>query len=111
MLNRRFLRIKVMQALYGFFQSKGKEMVLAERELITQSATIEIDEDGRIVLPPKVREKMGFAPDDLSGGAEAAFAGATNRFKLYRRDVYDAELAADDEDDDGNRRECMRRYG
>ena len=79
-----------------------KPRLRAERELITQSVTIEIDDDGRIVLPPRVREKMGFAPDDLSGGAEAAFAGATNRFKLYRRDRYEAELAADDEDDDGS---------
>ena len=79
-----------------------KPRLRAERELITQSVTIEIDDDGRIVLPARVREKMGFGPDDLSGGAEAAFAGATNRFKLYRRDVYDAELAADDQDDDGS---------
>ena len=78
-----------------------KPRLRAERELITQSTTIEIDDDGRIVLPPKVREKMGLAPEDLSLGAEAVFAGATNRFKLYRRDTYDAEFAGDDEDDDG----------
>ncbi len=78
-----------------------KPRLRAEREMITQSVTIEIDDDGRIVLPSKVREKMGFAPEDLSQSAEAAFAGATNRFKLYRRDVYDAEQALEDEDDDG----------
>ena len=69
----------------------------AERELISRSAMVEIEPDGRIVLPPKVREKMGFRGDDLVAGAEAAFAGFTNRFKLYRRDVFDAE----DDDDDG----------
>jgi MraZ protein len=60
----------------------------AERDLIS-----------RIVLPAKVREKMGFVGDDLTSGGEAAFAGYTNRFKLYRREVYEAELAEDDEDD------------
>ena len=60
---------------------------------------VEIEPDGRIVLPPKVREKMGFLGDDLAAGGEAAFAGFTNRFKLYRREVYEAELADDDEDD------------
>jgi MraZ protein len=79
-----------------------KARLRAERELITQSVVTEIDEDGRIVLPQRVREKMGFAADDMAQGGEAAFAGATNRFKLYRRDVYDAELAQDDEDDDGS---------
>lgn len=33
MLNRRYIRIKVMQALYGFFQSDSKDLGKAEREL------------------------------------------------------------------------------
>ncbi len=68
----------------------------AERELISRSVMVEIEPDGRIVLPAKVRAKMGFS--DTDAGGEAAFAGYTNRFKLYRRDVYDAEFA---EDQDG----------
>ena len=75
------------------------ERVRAERDLISRSVMLEIEPDGRIVLPPKVREKMGFQGDDLAGGGEAAFAGFTNRFRLYRREVYDAELAEDDDDD------------
>lgn len=71
----------------------------AERDLISRSVMIEVEPDGRIVLPPKVREKMGFLGDDLTAGGEAAFAGFTNRFKLYRREVYEAELAEDDDDD------------
>lgn len=71
----------------------------AERDLISRSVMLEIEPDGRVVLPQKVREKMGFLGDDLSDGGEAAFAGFTNRFKLYRREVYEAELAEDDDDD------------
>lgn len=71
----------------------------AERDLISRSVMVEIDGEGRIVLPQKVREKMGFAEGELVAG-EAAFAGYTNRFKLYRREVYEAELA-DEDDDDG----------
>lgn len=71
----------------------------AERDLISRSVMVEVEPDGRIVLPPKVREKMGFLGDDLTAGGEAAFAGFTNRFKLYRREVYEAELAMDDDDD------------
>ena len=70
----------------------------AERDLISRSVMIEVEPDGRIVLPPKVREKMGFLGDDLATGGEAAFAGFTNRFKLYRREVYEAEQAEDDDD-------------
>jgi MraZ protein len=74
------------------------ERVRAERDLISRSVMVEVDSDGRIVLPPRVREKMGFAAD-LPGDAEAAFAGFTNRFRLYRKEVYEAELADDDDDD------------
>jgi len=75
------------------------ERIRAERDLISRSVMVEIEPDGRIVLPPKVREKMGFHGDDLASGGEAAFAGFTNRFRLYRKEVYEAELAEDDEDD------------
>lgn len=68
----------------------------AERDLIRRSVMAEIEPDGRIVLPQKVRAKMGFVADETGG--EAAFAGYINRFKLYRRDVYDAENADDDDD-------------
>jgi MraZ protein len=78
-----------------------KDRLRAERSLIIQSVPVEIDDDGRIVLPPQVRDKLGLTPETLAGGIEAAFAGATNRFKLYRRDVYAAESEAEDEDDDG----------
>ncbi len=71
----------------------------AERQLISRSAMVDIEPDGRIVLPLRVREKMGFGSDDLTVGGEAAFTGFTNRFKLYRREVYDAERAAEDDDD------------
>jgi MraZ protein len=78
----------------------SRERTRAERDLISRSVMVEVDGEGRIVLPPQVREKMGFQGDDLASGGEAAFAGFTNRFRLYRREVYDAELAEDDEDDD-----------
>ena len=74
------------------------ERTRAERDLISRSVMVEIEPDGRIVLPGKVREKMGFI-GDLPAAAEAAFAGFTNRFRLYRREVYEAELAEDEDDD------------
>lgn len=77
--------------------SKARER--AERELISRSVMVELEPDGRIVLPAKVREKMGLQDGEL-GAVEAAFAGVTNRFRLYSRKVYDAELAADAEDDE-----------
>ena len=71
----------------------------AERDLIARSVMVDIEPDGRIVLPVKVRETMGFAEDDLKSGAEAVFVGSANRFKLYHKDVYEADDDDDDEDD------------
>ena len=75
------------------------ERIKAELNLITRSAMIEIEPDGRIVLPPKVREKIGLV-GEIGDKAEVALAGLSNRFRLYRRDVYDAEFADDGDDDD-----------
>ena len=69
----------------------------AEKQMISRSVMVEIEPDGRIVLPQKVREKMGFHGDDLAAGGNVVFVGASNRFKLYRSEVYEAE---EDEDDD-----------
>ena len=76
----------------------GDGVVLITIEGHDQAHGVVVQPDGRIVLPQKVREKMGFA-GDLPGDAEAALAGFTNRFRLYRREVYDAELAEDEDDD------------
>lgn len=73
----------------------------AERDLISRSVMIEIEPDGRFVLPQKVRQKVGLDTPESLSGAEIAYAGMTNRFRLYHRDTYDAENEEDDEEDDG----------
>lgn len=64
-----------------------------ERNFITLSQIVEVDEDGRIVLPPKVREKIDLSADVLKDGAEATFAGALETFQIWQRDAYEAEIA------------------
>lgn len=93
---------EVLAAEVGAMPMGSKARLRAERDLIMLSITVEIDDDGRIVLPPPVREKMGFVGDDLEKGGMASFAAVSNRFKLYRQEVLQAELAAmyDDEEDD-----------
>ena len=65
-----------------------------ERNLVTLSQTVEVDDDGRIVLPPKVREKIGLDGDDLKSGADAIFAGTLETFQIWKRARYDADLDA-----------------
>lgn len=72
---------------------------ILERNMITLSATIEIDDDGRIVLPAKVRDKIGIGADDLSKGAEAVFAGALDTFQIWKSATYDADILRAAEDD------------
>ena len=62
-----------------------------ELAFVTRSAEVEIDEDGRLVLPPKVRDRMGVTPDYLAKGFTAAFAGKLDRFELWIGDTYDAD--------------------
>ena len=70
-----------------------------ERNFITLSQTVEVDEDGRIVLPPKVREKVGLTAEALKDSAEAVFAGTLETFQIWRSSDYEAEMAAQEEVD------------
>lgn len=72
-----------------------RERRFLELNLITRSVTLDVDDEGRIVLPPKVRDKIGLAGDDLQAGAEAMFAGTLATFQLWRRDTYETDLAHD----------------
>jgi len=72
----------------------SKDRLIAERDLIMRSLTVEIDDDGRIVLPQKARDKIGFVE------GETVFAGMLDRFQIWRRDTYDAVFGAPDDDED-----------
>ena len=63
-----------------------------ERNLITLSQTVDIDGDGRIVLSPKARARMGMAA--TGEGSEAVFAGTLDKFQIWRSDTYEAEINA-----------------
>lgn len=69
---------------------------LLERNVITLSVTVEIDDDGRIVLPPKVREKTGLSASDAG---EAVFAGALDTFQIWKPETYEAEILRAAEED------------
>jgi MraZ protein len=65
---------------------------ILQRNLITLSVTVEVDSDGRIVLPQQVREKLELSARDLSDGAETAFAGALDSFQLWKADTYRSSI-------------------
>ncbi|MEO6883894.1 MAG: transcription antitermination factor NusB [Bacteroidia bacterium] len=56
MLNRRYLRIKVMQALYAFFQSEGKDLAKAEVELFRNIDKIYDLYVLQLLILPEVRD-------------------------------------------------------
>ncbi|MDP3958876.1 MAG: division/cell wall cluster transcriptional repressor MraZ [Pseudorhodobacter sp.] len=61
-----------------------------ERNMITMSLIAEVDEEGRIVLPPKAREKIALSADEMKEGVEATFAGALESFQIWKRRTYEA---------------------
>jgi MraZ protein len=58
-----------------------------EVQVYTLSQEAEVDEDGRIVLPQKLRDKIG-----LDG--EAYFAGTADTFQIWKPETYTAEEKA-----------------
>ncbi len=62
-----------------------------ERLYSAQSLEVALDETGRIVLPAKLREKIG-----LDG--MAAFVSSGDTFEIWKPEAYDASIDALDED-------------
>lgn len=73
----------------------SKERRALERHLVVLSVTLEIDEDGRTVLPPPVRAKIGLSAEDAA--ADIVFTGALDCFEIWKKATYDAEMAALDD--------------
>lgn len=65
-----------------------------ERVLNTQSLYAQVDENGRIVLPQRLREKFELQ-------TEAMFAGMGERFQIWAPAAYEADMASLEEWHDG----------
>ena len=64
----------------------SKQRRALERLLNTQSIYAQVDENGRIVLPQRLREQFGLE-------AEAYFAGMGERFQIWSPAAYAADMA------------------
>lgn len=71
-----------------------KRRIYLTRNLIRRSVEVDIDEEGRIVLPPPARDKLGMTAEVLEDGAEAVFAGDLTTFQIWNRTDFDADNAA-----------------
>lgn len=69
---------------------------ILQRNYITLSLVTEVDEDGRIVLPTRVREKLALGPDEIGPATEVTFAGVLDTFHLWKSATYDAEIRPKD---------------
>ena len=69
----------------------SREREILERFINTQSLYIQLDENGRIVLPPKLKSLIG-----LEG--EAIFAGMGEKFQIWKPKTYESELKLLQED-------------
>ena len=65
----------------------------ASRKILGKSWETEIDKDGRIVLPQRLREQIGL-------GGLATMTAMGDHFELWDADTYERFEADDDDDDD-----------
>ena len=63
----------------------SREREILERFINTQSLYIQLDENGRIVLPPKLKSLVGIE-------GEAIFAGMGEKFQMWEPKTYESEL-------------------
>lgn len=65
---------------------------MMRRWYISQSTDFAIDDTGRIVLPAKLREKIG-----VEQGGTVLFAGVGKTFQIWRPEAYEAMVAEQEE--------------
>jgi MraZ protein len=83
-----------IQALYDTIYSHpvgSPEREELETAFVARSHDVDIDEDGRIVLPLKIRQRLGVTAEDMAKGFTAVFVGKLDRFEVWKADTYDAE--------------------
>ncbi len=59
------------------------------RLIIGQSIKLDVDKDGRTVMPIKQRQKLGITEGDLQ------FSGLGDHFEIWKAETYTAEIADD----------------
>ena len=77
--------ISIVDQLISKLPRFSREREILERFINTQSIYIQLDENGRIVLPPKLKAFIG-----LEG--EAIFAGMGEKFQIWEPKTYESEL-------------------
>ena len=68
-------------------QRGSAERLLLEERMYGQSFEAQIDEDGRLVLPQRYREKIGLT-------SEAFFISAGDYFNIWKPETYEAKAGA-----------------
>ena len=64
------------------------KFVALRRHYIQSAVSVNVDETGRIVVPQKVRDKLGLGKDEY-----VTFLGDLKTFQLWKRDDYRAKFA------------------
>lgn len=65
----------------------SREREILERMINTQSIYAQVDENGRMVLPAKLRDRINVT-------AEATFAGMGDKFQIWEPSAYEADMNA-----------------
>lgn len=70
---------------------KSKRRQTLERYFHTRSHLTSVDETGRLVLPQKLRDKIGLTDT-------AYFAATSDTFQIWKPEIYEAETAKEEEE-------------
>ena len=77
--------ISIVDQLISKLPRFSREREILERFINTQSLYIQLDENGRIVLPPRLKSLVYIE-------GEAIFAGMGEKFQIWEPKTYDSEL-------------------
>ncbi len=86
--------METIDASIDAMQPGSPERKKLERVYHAHSIEAQIDEDGRIILPQSLRDKLDLIPDE-----KARFVGMNDHFQVWKNETYQ-DLYGDDEADE-----------
>ena len=83
---------RIVDEIYAMPREKSADQKRLSHLMITQSSEFEVDKDGRIILPVKLRAKLEIEEGDVY------FRGLVSYFEMWNNDIFESTVNADIDD-------------
>jgi MraZ protein len=83
---------RVIDDIYAMPRERSADQKRLAHLYVTQSITLDVDKDGRVILPKSIRDKLSIEEGDIY------FRGLVGTFEMWNNDIFQSTVNADIDD-------------